>query len=661
MNEKEIPIWTPSNDRIKNSNLTKYISHLNTNYKKNFSNYDQLYNRSISEIEEFWKSIWEYSGIISSKSYDKILDSRIMPGAEWFSGAELNFAENLLKYRDEKVALISIRENHPTIKLIYKQLFKLVARCAHGLKTLGVKSGDRVAGFVPNYPESVIAMMATASLGAIWSSTSPDFGIDGVIDRFGQIEPKILFAIESHNYSGKTIENNEKIKQIADKIRSIERVILIKEFSDLSLDTDNFLNPTRLSKYIYFNELINNNSTDIFFQQVPFNHPVYIMYSSGTTGKPKCIVHGAGGTLLQHFKELHLHTDVKRDDKIAYYTTCGWMMWNWLVSALQLGASVVLIDGSPVYPDNEIIWRKIEEEEITIFGTSPKYLTSIEKSGLIPKDKFSLTNLKTILSTGSPLSEDNFKWVYKNIKSDLQLSSISGGTDIISCFMLGCPILPVYTGEIQCKGLGMKVQAYDENGNSVIDEKGELVCTEPFPSAPVFFWNDFENEKYKKAYFQNFPGIWHHGDFIKITKHGGVIVYGRSDATLNPGGVRIGTAEIYRIVESIETIVDSLVVGQNWNNDVRIILFVVLKKGLKIDNEFVEKIKKKIRLSATPRHVPVIISQVDSIPHTMSGKKVELAVTRILNGETIDNKEALTNPESLEQFYTFYKKSSSDK
>jgi acetoacetyl-CoA synthetase len=385
------------------------------------------------------------------------------------------------------------------------------------------------------------------------------------------------------------------------------------------------------------------------------------MYSSGTTGKPKCIVHGAGGTLLQHFKELHLHTDVKRDDKIAYYTTCGWMMWNWLVSALQLGASVVLIDGSPVYPDNEIIWRKIEEEEITIFGTSPKYLTSIEKSGLIPKDKFSLTNLKTILSTGSPLSEDNFKWVYKNIKSDLQLSSISGGTDIISCFMLGCPILPVYTGEIQCKGLGMKLQAYDENGNSVIDEKGELVCTEPFPSAPVFFWNDFENEKYKKAYFQNFPGIWHHGDFIKITKHGGVIVYGRSDATLNPGGVRIGTAEIYRIVESIETIVDSLVVGQNWNNDVRIILFVVLKKGLKIDNEFVEKIKKKIRLSATPRHVPVIISQVDSIPHTMSGKKVELTVTRILNGETIDNKEALTNPESLEQFYTFYKKSSSDK
>jgi acetoacetyl-CoA synthetase len=584
-----------------------------------------------------------------------------MPGAEWFSGAELNFAENLLKYRDEKVAIISIRENHPTIKLTYIQLFKLVSRCAHGLKTLGVKSGDRVAGFVPNYPESVIALLATASLGAIWSSTSPDFGIDGVIDRFGQIEPKILFAIESHNYSGKTIENNEKIKQIADKIRSLERVILIKEFSDLSLDTDNFLNPTRLSKYIYFNELINNNSTDIFFQQVPFNHPVYIMYSSGTTGKPKCIVHGAGGTLLQHFKELYLHADVKRDDKIAYYTTCGWMMWNWLVSALQLGASVFLIDGSPVYPDNEIIWRKIEEEEITIFGTSPKYLTSIEKSGLIPKDKFNLRKLKTILSTGSPLSEDNFKWVYKNIKSDLQLSSISGGTDIISCFMLGCPILPVYTGEIQCKGLGMKLQAYDENGNSVIDEKGELVCTEPFPSAPVFFWNDFENEKYKKAYFQKFPGIWHHGDFIKITKHGGVIVYGRSDATLNPGGVRIGTAEIYRIVESIETIVDSLVVGQNWNNDVRIILFVVLKKGLKIDNEFVEKIKKKIRLSATPRHVPVIILQVDSIPHTISGKKVELAVTRILNGETIDNKEALTNPESLEQFYTFYKKSSSDK
>ncbi|MBP9583289.1 MAG: acetoacetate--CoA ligase, partial [Ignavibacterium sp.] len=398
-----------------------------------------------------------------------------------------------------------------------------------------------------------------------------------------------------------------------------------------------------------------NTSNSIKFQQLPFDHPVYIMYSSGTTGKPKCIVHSAGGTLLQHFKELHLHTDVKREDKIAYYTTCGWMMWNWLISGLQLGASIVLIDGSPVYPNNEILWKKIEEEEISIFGTSPKYLTSIEKSGLIPNEKFNLTKLKTILSTGSPLSVENFNWVYNNVKSDLQLSSISGGTDIISCFMLGCPILPVYKEEIQCRGLGMKVEAWDNDGNSLNNEKGELVCTEPFPSSPIYFWNDADNEKYKRAYFERFPKVWHHGDFIKITKNGGVIVYGRSDATLNPGGVRIGTAEIYRVVESVEEVLDSLVVGQNFQNDVRIILFVMLKDKLELDNNLIEKVKTKIRLTATPRHVPALIFQVKSIPHTISGKKVELAVTRILNGEKVDNKEALANPESLDEYYTIFK------
>ncbi|MFZ1517297.1 MAG: acetoacetate--CoA ligase [Ignavibacteriaceae bacterium] len=649
MSDEKLPIWIPTDDRINRSNLKKYLSFLSSNYKKNFSNYSELYNWSVNEIEEFWKTIWEYSKIVHSKTYSLVLSKRILPGAVWFKDSELNFAENLLWYNDDRIAIISIREKHPTIKLTYNELYNLVAQCAAGLKNLGVKKGDRVAGFVTNYPESVIAMLAATSLGAIWSSTSPDFGFDGVYDRFSQIEPKILFAIESYNYAGKKISSLEKIEKLSAEISSIEKVILIDEFDDLKNKKTN-PNDLKSSNYIKFNELLNSTSTEITFEQVPFDHPIYIMFSSGTTGKPKCIVHGAGGTLLQHFKELHLHTDVKREDKISYYTTCGWMMWNWLVSGLQLGASIVLIDGSPVYPDNEILWKKIEEEEITIFGTSPKYLTSIDKSGLIPKDKFDLSKLKTILSTGSPLSEENFKWVYKNVKSDLQLSSISGGTDIISCFMLGCPILPVYPGEIQCRGLGMKVEAFDDYGNSVIDEKGELVCTEPFPSSPIYFWNDAGNEKYKKAYFTRFTGVWHHGDFIKITKNGGVVVYGRSDATLNPGGVRIGTAEIYRIVESIDEVVDSLVVGQNWNNDVRVVLFVVLKNDLELNPNLIEKIKSKIRTGATPRHVPSIIKQVNQIPHTVSGKKVELAVTRILNGEKVDNREALANPESLDQF-----------
>jgi acetoacetyl-CoA synthetase len=651
MSDEKIPIWTPTQERIEKSNLLTYFSFLTTHYKKNFTSYSELYNWSISEIENFWKSIWEYSEIIYSKPYSKVLEKKIMPGAEWFKDAELNFAENLLRYKDERIALISIREKHPVIKITYRQLNSLVAKCAEGLRSLGVKKGDRIAGFVTNYPESVIAMLATTSLGATWSSTSPDFGIDGVCDRFGQIEPKILFAIESYHYNGKSIECTEKIKQIKTKIPSIQKVVLIKEFDDLGLIKDEVHQVSKSDNYIYFNELLNNTSNSITFEQVPFNHPVYIMYSSGTTGKPKCIVHGAGGTLLQHFKELHLHTDLKREDSIAYYTTCGWMMWNWLVSSLMMGASNVLIDGSPVYPNNENLWRRIEEEEITIFGTSPKYLSSIENSSLIPKEKFNLNNLRTILSTGAPLSEENFNWVYKYVKSDLQLSSISGGTDIISCFILGCPILPVYSGEIQCRGLGMKVEAWDESGKSVVEEKGELVCTAPFPSSPVYFWNDPDNEKYSKAYFEKYPGVWHHGDFIKISNQGGVVVYGRSDATLNPGGVRIGTAEIYRIVESMGEISDSLVVGQNWKNDVRIILFVVLKNTESLNEHLIDKIKLQIRTNATPRHVPSLIYQIKEVPHTISGKKVELAVTRILNGEKVDNKDALANPESLDEYY----------
>ncbi|HEX9739879.1 MAG TPA: acetoacetate--CoA ligase, partial [Ignavibacteriaceae bacterium] len=469
----------------------------------------------------------------------------------------------------------------------------------------------------------------------------------GVLDRFGQIEPKILFAVEEYSYNGKFIDCREKIQKILESVPSIQKVILIPRFNDFIKQENN---ETQLNNSLYFNELLQNTSNNIEFKQLSFDHPVYIMYSSGTTGVPKCIVHGVGGTLLQHFKELSLHTNVSREDTITFYTTCGWMMWNWLVSSMMVGAAIFLYDGSPVFPNVNILWEKIEKEKITVFGTSPKFLKISESSKFSPQNEFNLSSLKTILSTGAPLSEESFEWVYKNVKNDLQLSSISGGTDIISCFMLGNPILPVYSGEIQCRGLGMKVEALNENGKPVIEEKGELVCNAPFPSMPVFFWNDPDGKKYKSAYFEDYPGIWKHGDFIKITDNGGVIVYGRSDATLNPGGVRIGTAEIYRIVESMEEIDDSIVVGQKWNDDIRVILFVVVNKNYTFNEDLVKKLQYNIRNYASPRHVPGKIIQVDDIPHTLNGKKVEISVTRLIHNEKIENKDALANPESLQKF-----------
>jgi acetoacetyl-CoA synthetase len=645
------PLWNPSKERVHHSNMSAFMRFAENISKHSIATYDDLYKWSVTEIDEFWKSIWVISGLIHSNGYKTILSDRIMPGAKWFEGAQLNFAENLLRYRDQHIAIISSREDSPTVRLTYEQLYKIVASVAEGLKILGVKKGDRVAGFVSNIAESIISMLAVTSLGAIWSSCSPDFGLKGVLDRFGQIQPKILFAIESYNYNGKRIDCREKIKQIVEDISSIENIILIPHFQDLQnieKQGENKLNKS--SKWIYFNKLLRLTSRNIEFVQSPFNHPVYIMYSSGTTGIPKCIVHGAGGTLLQHYKELSLHTNLKREDVITYYTTCGWMMWNWLVSSLMIGATIFLYDGSPVYPGVEILWRKIEGEKITIFGTSPKFISICEKLGLVPKNKFDLKSLQTILSTGSPLSEENFMWVYENVKTDIHLSSISGGTDIVSCFMLGNPNLPVYAGEIQCRGLGMKVEAFDENGNPAIEKKGELVCTTPFPSMPVSFWNDNNMEKYKAAYFEQYPGIWRHGDYIKITENGGVVVYGRSDATLNPGGVRIGTAEIYRVVEGMAEIVDSIVVGHEKNNDQRIILFVVLKEGLELNTELKEKIKNNIRNAATSRHVPHKIFRISEVPRTISGKKVELAVTKIINREKVENKDALANPQSLRQF-----------
>jgi acetoacetyl-CoA synthetase len=645
---QKIPLWSPSEEQILDSNITKFRIYVNDTYGINLADYNELYDWSVKYLVNFWQTLWDFFDIIHSRKYDSVLSLKDMNKSadditnyKWFEGAKLNFAENLLRFADDEPAIIYYSENSNPVRLTYKELFHEVAHCASALRKSGVTKGDRVAGFISNRPEAIIAMLATTSIGAVWTSTSPDFGVQGVLDRFSQVEPKILFAVDGYSYNGKLFNSIPIVEQLSESIKSIEKIIIINQIGSEISENINFVG---------YDDFIDKSEFDIEFEHVDFDHPVYIMYSSGTTGVPKCIVHGTGGTLLQHYKELVLHTNLTDLDTIFYFTTCGWMMWNWLVSSLGTGATVFLFDGSPAYPNIDVLWKAVQDEKITVFGTSPKFLSACEKSGIVPKDKFDLSSLKTVLSTGSPLSADNFKWVYNKINSDLQLSSISGGTDIISCFMLGNPTLPVYSEEIQCRGLGMKVLAFDDNGQPVTEQKGELVCTAPFPSMPVYFWDDMDNHKYHSAYFDYFPGIWRHGDYIRITENGGVVVYGRSDATLNPGGVRIGTAEIYRVVESMEEILDSLVIGFPKNNDISVILFVVLKQNYEFNSEIQQKIRSNIKSSLTPRHIPEQIFYITEIPQTLNGKKVEIAVLKTLLGEEVKNKASLLNPDSLQQF-----------
>jgi acetoacetyl-CoA synthetase len=635
-------LWQPSAERIRNTNIYHFMNYVNSRHGKSFANYEHLYKWSIEEGPVFWATLWDYAEVVHSRSYDQVVDDiHKMPGARWFEGAQLNFAENLLRYRDDRIALSFKGETRPTLSITYNELYQQVARLAKSLRDMGIQPGDRIGGFMPNMIETVVAMLAAASIGAIWSSCSPDFGIKGVLDRFGQIEPRILFTADGYFYNGKEFDSLDRISEIIKDLPTIEKIVVVP-YKDTEPDI------AAMANTVLFEDFLAQEAKDLPFEPVPANHPLYILYSSGTTGVPKCIVHGAAGTLLQHIKELKLHSDVKRDDTIFYFTTCGWMMWNWLVSSLALGARIFLYDGSPFYPDPGAMWQMAQDEKITIFGTSAKYLAALEKAGVKPKESFDLTSLKAILSTGSPLSAESFEFVYRNIKDDLCLSSISGGTDIISCFALGNPMGPVYASELQCRGLGMKVEAYDDQGRSIKGKKGELVCTQSAPSMPIYFWNDPNNSKYREAYFDVYPGVWLHGDYIEISEHGGVIIYGRSDATLNPGGVRIGTAEIYRQVESIPEIVDSLVVGQDWESDVRIVLFVKLREHMKLTDELVDRIKTTIRKNCTPRHVPAKCIEVVDIPYTISGKKVELAVQNVVHGREVKNKDALANPEALD-------------
>jgi len=638
------PIWSPGPARRQTANIGVFMDLVSKRLNSGLGDYHDLHRYSIEHPAEFWRTVWEFCEVVGYPGTRVVTDIDKMPGAKWFPDARLNFAENLLRYRDGQTAIAFKSETGRTAEISYQELYLAVAKTAVALKAQGVKTGDRVAGYMPNLPETVIAMLAATSIGAIWSSCSPDFGVSGVIDRLGQIQPKVLFCAAAYSYNGRIHDCLDKVQSIIKAIPSIEKTVVVP-----------YMNPQaklkKINNAVWMEDFIDNDASQVEFTRLPFDHPVYILYSSGTTGVPKCITHGAGGTLIQHLKELVLHTNLRRSDRICYFTTCGWMMWNWLVSSLAVGATLVLYEGSPFYPSATAMFNLIDEFGVTVFGTGAKSISAWEKAGLEPRKTHRLNTLLTLLSTGSPLSPESFEYVYREIKPNLCLSSISGGTDIVSCFVLGCPIIPVHRGELQCAGLGMALEILRDDGSVAdSDETGELCCTLPFPAMPIYFWGDDDGSNYKAAYFEKFPGVWAQGDFARKTPHDGYVIHGRSDATLNPGGVRIGTAEIYRQVEKLDEVLESICVGQDWDGDVRVVLFVNLRDGIELTDELQDRIRKSIRQNTSPRHVPARIVQVADIPRTISGKIVELAVRNVIHGRPVTNADALANPEALDLY-----------
>ena len=640
------PLWTPPENWIKNANITRFIEYVNGKHGKKFKTYQDLFQWSTENIPDFWARMWEFADIKASRGYDQVVDDvSKLPGAKWFPGARLNFAENLLRYRDDRLAFIFRGETQKYSRMTYRELHTIVARLAKSLREMGVKPGDRVVAYMPNMMETAIAMLATTSVGATWSSCATDIGSQAALDRLGQVEPKVLFTVNGYFYKGKVFSSLGNATEVAKGIPSLKKVVVVS-YPDEQPDLRLIPNAIRYEDF-----LSKDKEPSLVFEQLPFDHPVFIMFSSGTTGKPKCMVQGAGGILINHLKELLLHTDLKREDRIMYITTCSWMMWNWLISSLGVGATLILFDGNPSYPDDGAIWKLIQDEKITVFGTSASYINYIKSQGFKPGKGYNLSSLREISQTGSPLSAEGFEYAYQEIKKDLHFNSISGGTDINGCFAAGNIISPVYAGELQGPALAMKVKAYDEKGKPVYDQQGELVCEAPAPPMPLHFWNDPAGEKYKSAYFEFYPNVWRHGDYIVYhsdTK--GITFYGRSDAVLKPSGVRIGTAEIYNVVDRLGEIADSLVIGQNYKGDQRVLLFVQLRPGNKLTDALKDKIKKTLREQASPRHVPAIIVEVPDIPYTLNMKKVESAVTNIVNDRPVLNRDALKNPESLDYY-----------